>query len=51
MGKEKTNREKEEDSNVMAEAPPTYNPANVGKVGLQLKGVQKVQFGEGGKRA
>ena len=51
MGKEKTNREEEEDSSVMARAPPTCNLANAGKVGLQLKGVQRVQFGEGGKRA
>ena len=51
MGKEKTNREEEEDSSVMAGAPPTCNLANAGKVGLQLKGVQRVQFGEGGKRA
>ena len=39
MGKEKTNREEEEDSSVMAGAPPTCNLANAGKVGLQLKGV------------
>ena len=52
MEKEKTNHEEEEeDNNVMAGAPPTCNLANAGKVGLQLKGVQRVQFGEGGKRA
>ena len=31
MGKEKTNHQ-EEDNSVMAEAPPTCSPANVGKV-------------------
>ena len=53
MGKEKTNHEEEEeeDNNVMAGAPPTCNLANAEKVGLQLKGVQRVWFGEGGKRA
>ena len=51
MEKEKTNHEEEEGSSVMVGAPPTCNPANAGKVGLQLKGVQRVWFGEGGKRA
>ena len=52
MEKEKTNHEEEEeDNNVMAGAPPTCNPANAKKVGLQLKGVQRVWFGERGKRA
>ena len=50
MEKEKTKHE-EEDNDVMAGVPPTYHPANAGKVGPRLNGLQNMWFGEKGKRA
>ena len=50
MEKEKT-KHKEEDNNVMVGAPPTCNLANARKVGPWLKGLQRVWFGGGRKRA
>ena len=41
MEKEKI-KHKEEDNNVMVEAPPTCNQANARKVGPWLKGLQRV---------
>ena len=42
-------KHKGENNNVVAEAPPTCNPTNAREVGPQLKRLQRVWFGKGGK--
>ena len=49
--KKKKTKHKGENNNVVAGAPPTYNPINVREVGPQLKRLQRTWFGGEGKRA